>query len=316
MGFKDTLATSAAPVFLRCALGLTFLWAGLGKCFVTDHLNSVDAAILANIGVITTDQAVPPAAGAQGSAMTPVLAAMYVQPAKQAPGSVHGSNPGTPPGSGAPPAAPGTKGTPEAPPPVPASNPASVPGVSPGSNPGTGNGNAPSVPAGKPRQYSAADFPNGAEVLRLHGVTLKLVKAANPPAGKPALWPKVLDQAPWPVALAYAAALTEVLCGFLALTGLLGRFAGFALAIVMANAIWLDQLGPAIQSGQTHFGFLPGYPGFDVNAWRPLMWQFALLMMACALACTGSGALSLDRMLGTGGGGAKPPAKPKPKDEI
>jgi hypothetical protein len=84
----------------------------------------------------------------------------------------------------------------------------------------------------------------------------------------------------------------------------------------MANAIWLDQIGPALQSGQTHFGFLPGYPGFDVNAWRPLMWQFTLLMAAFALACTGSGALSLDRMLGTGTSGGKPAAKPKPKDEI
>jgi uncharacterized membrane protein YphA (DoxX/SURF4 family) len=297
MGFKDTLATSAAPVFLRCALGLTFLWAGLGKCFVTDHLSPADAAILANIGVITTDQASHPAAAGRGSGFTPVLAALQVQPGRQAAGGQPASSPSGPT------------------PPPPVTGPGSNSGASPATS---GGGGLPAAPpaAASARRYSAADFPSGADVLRLHGVTLKLVKAANPAAGQMAVWPRILDQSPWPVALAYAAALTEVLCGFLALTGLLGRFAGFALAVVILNAIWLDQIGPAMQTGQTHFGFLPNYPGFDVNAWRPLMWQFTLLMAACALACTGSGALSLDRMLGTGVAGGKPPSKPKPKDEI
>jgi uncharacterized membrane protein YphA (DoxX/SURF4 family) len=291
MGFKDSLANSAAPVFIRMALGVTFLWAGLGKCFESDRLAPQDAAILANVGVITTEQAVRPAVPAAqdthstSGGLTLALALVQVQPNTQPPG-VGKAAPQEllTPGGLAPPS--------QAPPPTLQVSPA--------------------------RQYTAADFPEGATVLRLHMVTLKLVKAANPPAGAPALWPKFLDRSPWPVALAYAAALTEVLCGFLALTGLLGRFAGFLLAMVMGCAIWLDQIGPAIQSGQTSLGFLPNHAGFDVAAWRPLLWQFTLLMSALSLMCTGSGGLSLDRMLGTGGGGGggKPPSKPKPKDEI
>ncbi len=300
MGLKESLATNAAPVFIRCALGITFLWAGLGKCFESDRLSPQDAAILANAGVITTEQAVRPGASVGGGW---TLAVVLPQDGSPQPAN----KPGGPAG-------------PEAPAPTPR------PGQTPGSNPGTTVPNAPATTSGPGatpppapmgnRQYTAADFPQGASVLRLHMVTLKLVNAANPPAGRPALWPKVLDQSPWPVALAYAAALTEVLCGFLALTGLLGRFAGLLLTMVMGCAIWLDQIGPAIQSGQTFLGFLPSHPGFDVAAWRPLLWQIALLMCSLSLMCTGSGGLSLDRMLGTGGNASKPPAKPKPKDEI
>ncbi|MBU6412531.1 MAG: DoxX family protein [Planctomycetes bacterium] len=278
MGFKDSLASGAAPVFIRCALGITFLWAGLGKCFESDRLNPQDAAILANVGVITSEQAIRPAAlGGGGLTLAQLTIGQATVPANP-PVNPPASNPG----NGA-----------------PASSPAAPPP-------------APTVSL---RTYTAADFPNGASVLRLHGVTLKLVKAANPPAGQTAVWPKILDQQPWPVAFAYAAALTEVLCGFLALTGLLGRFAGVLLAMVMGCAIWLDQLGPAIQSGQTMLGILPRHGGFDIAAWRPLLWQLSLLMCALSLACTGSGALSLDRMMGTGGGG-KPATKPKGKDEI
>lgn len=294
MGFKDSLATSAAPVFIRMALGITFLWAGLGKCFESDRLTPQDAAILANIGVLTTEQAgraAPTGAQRDGDGRAALTLAWALAQSNQPSGP-------KPPG-------------PEAPPAIP-------PQANPQGNPAT---NAPPtqpppLSVGPARQYTASDFPDGASVLRLHMVTLKLVKAANPPAGRPALWPRFLDQSPWPVALAYTAALTEVLCGFLALTGLLGRFAGFLLAMVMGCAIWLDQIGPAIQSGQTFLGFLPNHAGFDVAAWRPLLWQFTLLMSALCLMCTGSGGLSLDRMLGTGGGGGKPPPKPKPKDEI
>lgn len=299
MGFKDTLATSAAPVFIRMALGVTFLWAGLGKCFESDRLAPQDAAILANVGVITTEQAVRPSSpsarndteGSSGLTLAFTLS--------------QGGQPSAPTG-------PTRSASPDAPPAAPTqTNPQiNTPGGAPPAI------QPPPVSAGPGRQYTAADFPNGASVLRLHMVTLKLVKAANPPAGRPALWPRFLDQSPWPVALAYSAALTEVLCGFLALTGLLGRFAGFLLAMVMGCAIWLDQIGPAIQSGQTFLGFLPNHAGFDVAAWRPVLWQFALLMSALSLMCTGSGGMSLDRMLGTGGGASKPASKSKPKDEI
>ncbi len=44
-------ASLLSPVFLRLALGVTFIWAGLGKIIPVVHVQGVDAALLANAGV-------------------------------------------------------------------------------------------------------------------------------------------------------------------------------------------------------------------------------------------------------------------------
>jgi hypothetical protein len=50
--------SNVAPIFLRLALGLTFLWAGWNKVFNQIEVQGEPAAILANLGVIS-----PPAPG-------------------------------------------------------------------------------------------------------------------------------------------------------------------------------------------------------------------------------------------------------------
>jgi hypothetical protein len=81
----------------------------------------------------------------------------------------------------------------------------------------------------------------------------------------------------------------------------------------MAVAIWLTEIGPAIQSGNTILGFLPIREAYAValspNGYVTLMWQVALLSIALALTTLGAGKLSLDAAL-FGAGSHKPAPKP------
>lgn len=55
-------AVSIAPIFLRLALGFTFLWAGLGKIMSKEGVSGDDAAWLAQQGVLVTPSAATPTA--------------------------------------------------------------------------------------------------------------------------------------------------------------------------------------------------------------------------------------------------------------
>lgn len=118
--------------------------------------------------------------------------------------------------------------------------------------------------------------------------------------------------------LAYAAAITEIVAGLFLLVGLFVRVSAFSLAGVMLGAIWLTEIGPAIQAGTARLGILPGYGLWDVGAWKTILWQLSLLCSALALVFTGPGALALDNALFPGApskpassGGPKP-ANPRP----
>jgi len=67
MGFKDQMAVMAAPIFLRLAIALTFLWAGLGKVTQSFEVSGADAAYLANMGAIDLTQL----AGTKPAAIAP-----------------------------------------------------------------------------------------------------------------------------------------------------------------------------------------------------------------------------------------------------
>ncbi|MBL8757211.1 MAG: DoxX family membrane protein [Phycisphaerae bacterium] len=183
-------------------------------------------------------------------------------------------------------------------------------------------------PTGSAR--TAADFPEPVRVRRLYGLALLLHSAANPapsPDGKPRmpLWPPQAVTGSLPVYFAWAAALTELVGGGLVLVGLLTRLSALAQAGVMAVALWLTQIGPAVQSGRTLLGFLPDRPPFSVEGWMPVLWIFALLMAALALFFSGPGVAALDQVIfggggsrsggggGGGGGGGKPTGSPIPK---
>jgi uncharacterized membrane protein YphA (DoxX/SURF4 family) len=59
MPLRQALATNVAPLILRLALGVTFLWAGLGKFNAYDAVKGDQAARLANVGVITASGDAP-----------------------------------------------------------------------------------------------------------------------------------------------------------------------------------------------------------------------------------------------------------------
>lgn len=188
---------------------------------------------------------------------------------------------------------------------------------------------APSISpgAGQPdpnRVYIASEFPNEFEIPRVYSLALLIHKAAYPPA-RPAtpdsaasasammkLWPQRLAHGMWPVRLAWAVAVTEVIAGFFVLVGLLTRASAICLAGTMLGAIWLTEIGPAIQAGTTVLGILPDREPFALEPWKNLLWQMSLLMSAAALAFLGSGALGFDRKLFP----PPPPAPPIPKPMI
>lgn len=176
-------------------------------------------------------------------------------------------------------------------------SPAPAPAAEPASAPAGGLAAMP-APV-QARLFTAEDFGGGADVMRVYGIAVLLRNAANPPVhadGTPSmpLWPEALGTGARPVYAAWAAALTEIIAGFFVLLGLVTRLSAISLAVVIATALWLTQIGPAVQSGNTRFGFLPAYPAFG-GEWQTFFMQYAMLMTALALAFAGPGLAGLDR---------------------
>lgn len=151
------------------------------------------------------------------------------------------------------------------------------------------------------RVFTNGDFPAPVKVRLVHGLTLMLIGAAHPGttsdgAAMMPLWPAALALGKWPVYMAWAATLTETIGGAALLVGFFTRFFALSISIVMLNALWLTQIGPAIQGGKTTLGFLPAYPIVD-ERWTPLFLQFSLMMSAWALLFLGPGRASLDNLL-------------------
>lgn len=284
MGFRDQCASSVAPIFLRVALGVTFIWAGAGKVFKEGPVSGEDAAILANLGVV---------AAAPKTAPTPATPAPVIDPAPA-------STPTTPP------AAPADAGKTSGGPPALMRLVQTTPD---GSTPTAGGNQL--GPAAATGSYTAEDFPSTVNVRMVHFLTLSLVRSAHPADNKMPLWPPPLAQGRWPVYLAWAVALTELVGGCWLVLGLFTRFAAFGIAGVMLGAMWLSQFGPAIHAKSTYLGFIPKHGAFEMNncgmpLYMTLMWQFMLFCGAMALFFTGSGALAVDRALF----GRSSPSKP------
>lgn len=276
MSFRQKLALNAAPIPLRVILAVTFIWAGLGKVVETMPVQGESAAALANLGVIKTAEARPtippesetitdPAAPAEGEGET------IRQPENEPDGETDGETE------------------------VGESTPLSGPLLDRGFEIRTVQSSTPA--------YTASDFPNPIEVKKVYGLVLLMQGSANPTgtndAGdpKPSIWPTWAGDGGWVVALAWAAAVTEIVGGLFVLLGLMTRFSALGLAGTMVVALWLTEIGPAIQVGTTVLGFLPGYDRFDIGAWTRPLWQGAMLAMAASLFFTGAGALSIDRLL-------------------
>lgn len=289
---RDRAGLSIAPLFLRLALAVTFIWAGSGKLFGTMEVEGETAAILANYGVIQNPNlpAAPPP-DADAAPETPEEELVLPDPEEVE----------TPPEQSPPGDTPPDELETDEP-------PRSL----------AGGALLASWQTGEPRFLATgADFPEPVEVRKWAGLVLMLHNAINPGVDaedstpRMRLWPDLdptTDYDPWPRWLAIAAALTELIAGLLVAVGLLTRLASLPLAGVMVVAMWLTQFGPAIQAGTAQLGFLPDHPPFDTDAWKTLLWQFAILCAALALFFAGPGALSLDRLL-LGRGGKKAEAK-------
>lgn len=251
------LAVSYAPVFLRAALAITFLWAGLGKIFATFPVKGEPAAVLANMGILTPNVAPPPAPPSDPAQPIPTPGA------SNAP-----TNSGSPIAAG-----PGLLTLAQTAPVT--------------SGPAQFTADDFGEPVTVRRLWGIA--------LRIHTAAHPSAKADGS-AGS-STWPKALASGLWPKYLALAVLLAEIGAGLAVAFGLFTRVSGLSLAGVMLGAIWLDQCTPAIQSANTLLFVLPNHDLWSVEGWRPLLWQFSLFSSAIALALIGPGVMSADRAI-------------------
>lgn len=276
---RQRTGLSVPPLLLRLVLALVFIWAGYTKVFGTFEVTDENRASLVAAGVLPKGQTVP----------DPVIP----DPADEEPATEPDPEPAPDP-------------IPED---VPEAEPEPVSPVEPAPQP--------EDPVTVPEPDPAADDPTelvfvaqtqpAAKTVRnANGIALALHAGANPQPVTDedgttttplALVPQGLGQPPWPKYLAWAAAITELLAGGFLLIGLFTRLSGLALAGVMGVAMWLDQIGPAIQSGKAWLGFLPAGGLANMGAYETLLFQLALFAMGLALLFSGSGMLSLDRWI-------------------
>lgn len=344
-----------APLLLRVVVGVTFVWAGLGKLVPLIDFNGQDAAILANLGTGIAPSR--PTKGAPATPDAPGLAPPATLPLPDAPAKPGATTPPASPNKAKPssrqqkpspdigytsqgtvlaalttdelPAAAETgKAKPKAKPlnskaQAPSQPPTAPTAPASPSTPAAANkpalGPAPQTlpPGGK---YTAADFTEPARARRAYALSVLMVKAAYPQpsvgvANPKAYWPAIFATSPWVVWLAFGAAVVELFAGVLLLVGFLTRLSSMMLVLVMATAMWLTQIGPALSTGQTQFGFLPDKTWWDAQLWSTFFWQLLLIASGIAIACIGAGALSVDRALSViGSGGPKTEQDPSPKD--
>lgn len=325
MRTRDAFGLTMAPLFLRLMLAAVFLFAGLNKVSRSMDVPADQAAHLANIGVIegpktplpkpSTDTKVPPLP----DPTAPV-------PVPDAPPPSTPTTPTTKPES-TPDSTPESASAPGGIPPLarlhtlatqPESAPTSTP--APTTDPSPTTTSAPTLPAAPERTYTAADFPEGAKIKPGLMIAMSVHAAAAPPPSADGttpmrLLPERLAHKPWPLYLAWAATLTEIIAAALLVIGLFTRLSALGLAFTMAVAMWLTEIGPAIQAGTAQFGFLPNYSMMD-PAWQHLMLQFSLFASAMALFFLGAGAASLDAAIFGGPGSTSHTPPPRPRKPL
>lgn len=265
---STSFGCSVAPIFLRLVLGVTFVWAGAGKIWSEREFTGEAAGQIA--------------AWSQGKSTMSPTAPKVEAPNVEKPADKPGEKP-----------ADGPAGSPSASSTEPEKPEAQIPPVNPPS-------------AGAPDAVVPIVITDAPPVRArsLMGIALMIKKASVPTTRADgttgmALVPAKAADGEMPVYLAWGAAVTELVAGVLVLIGLMTRLWALSLACVMAVAMWLTQIGPAVAAGGAVLGFLPPHAMFDIPAWQPLMWQFSLLGASLALMFTGAGTLSFDSMFVT-----------------
>ncbi len=296
MRWRDHIALTLPSFLLRLVLALTFLWAGTSKIIGTTTAQGDDAARLANLGVSFITPAPEPDP-------EPVLdQAPPTEPLNELPDSVDDLPTDQPELDSEP-----NNDSITNPQPKTSTQPEPV-------NRSIAQTTSPAV---------GSDYPDAVTFKRVYGLALMLDRAANPPLGAESTpvtptMPSWFGSGRTPVYAAWAAAITELVCGVFLLLGLFTRLSALSLAIVMLVAIWITNIGPAVlQSSDAYLGFIP----HKEDPWSPasytvLLWQLALVIMSVSVALLGAGPLSIDRLLFrpskrdpylSGGSGSAPP---------
>lgn len=280
---RQRTGLSVPPLLLRLALAITFIWAGYAKTFGTFPVTEDNRGALAAAGVIQEASTADPGDIERDT------------PAEQ-PGPI--DLVADPPEGGEP--EPASEPEPSAEPQQPETSP-----VEPGPGSGEDPAEDPTLAGLDTSITLVSQSTQSQKVRNLNGLAIVVHRAANPAPVEAegetktpmALMPATFGSPPWPVRLAWAAALTELIAGGLLLIGLFTRLGGLAVAGVMGMAMWLTQIGPALQTGNTWLGFLPMNDPWNVATYSTFLWQLALLAAGLALVFSGPGMLSLDRWI-------------------
>lgn len=316
MRSRDAAGITLSSLILRLMLAVIFIHAGLGKIMTEQELPPEKAAQLANLGGLTPAKAKPAAAtpapksDASTKPATDSPAAPLPEPTVPTPVKPEESAPATTPET-KPDASSSRSDASTTSGPLPPLADTTL--AQDTSTPGTSGSPAPAP------QYTAADFPTNVKVKTGLTIALGLADGATPITREDGtksipLVPAKLAQKPWPVVLAWTATLTELIGGALLVIGLFTRLSALGISFTMLVAMWLTQIGPAIQSGNTALGFLPAYPAYSMD-WMTLSFQFALFAAATAVLFLGPGAASLDAAIFGGGPAPAPMRKAKPIDD-
>jgi len=308
MRLRDQVALTLPSLFLRLALGVTFLWAGTGKFMGTTTVTGDDAARLANLGIIATP-------------ITPSHPGLVTPP--ETPTDPSTQTPHTPQ-EGSPQIPPTVTPTETTEPPKPADAQSPINGLNEqakeiidllnnapaddatDSTEPTSTNDKPVIQPIQytPERYAGADFPDPMEVKQVYAIALMLSKASDPGLtgdSKPIdpILPKLVGTKPWAKVLAWAAAITELVGGAFLILGVLTRISALATLTLMLVAMWMTQIGPAtIQSHDALLGFIPhvSHP-WSPGSYSELLWQVALASMSLAVFFLGSGPIGIDRIL-------------------
>ncbi|GAB5497515.1 MAG: hypothetical protein Phyf2KO_25950 [Phycisphaerales bacterium] len=305
MSIRSSLALNVAPLGLRVALGLTFLWAGIGKiAHSTAVTDPRDQAILADWGQIDAipesftppEDEDPPVDPGQGEPeqTNPIADIDGDEQADTPPADVE-----------VPSEDPGDDQIPVDDDPAVDDDGSTEDDGSAQDDDSDNDDTAEPVEDPGIMPVSYMQSADSVEVKRVLGLALMIHHAANPgvdDAGqaKMPLWPQALAKGSLPVVIAWIAAILELVCGAALLTGFFTRMATLPIIGTMLTAMWLTQIGPALQAGNAYLGFLPSGV-FEIGAggyaYTQLLWQFALACMGFALLLIGPGCLSIDRLI-------------------
>lgn len=296
MTWRSRVGLGLAPVCLRLALASVFLYAGAGKLFYSMPVSGDPAGRLVSLGL-----AEPPAP--KGVEPPPRDIVVPTEPSVRVPEA----EPVAPEPQTEPPA---EEDSPADPPTDPELNARrSVAQIdSPAAQQPTPITPEPVAPAKsqappvtvelpvEPEEAASTPFVGEIVVSRRLGLVLAMDGAHD--RGQ---WPAALSTAGALDGLAWAAALIEFIGGWLMLLGLMTRIWALGLAGVMAGALWLTQLGPAMASGTAFLWVLPAWemddPARWTSAWQSMFFQFTLMCAALAVTLLGAGWPSLDALL-------------------